>query len=137
MVTLMMVEGNQKVKVVCNGKQTILLMLFLLMSHYLQVPVDEANVNHGYELVDEKDVKKMCFICTILLPMQAFSKRQWQWHNKKGSNSSRKCISCIKKFLSKSGSIGHVLVRDHALSNGLVDGKLHHVSGKIIKDPAM
>ncbi len=107
------------------------------MSHYLQVPVDEADVNHGYELVNKKDVKKMCFICTISLPMQAFSKRQWQWHNKKGSNSSRKCISCIKKFLSKSGSIGHVLVRDHALSNGLVDGKLHHVSGKIIKDPAM
>jgi hypothetical protein len=137
MVTLMMVEGNQKVKVVCNGKQTSLLMLFLLMSHYLQNPVNEADVNHGYELVDEKDVKKMCFICTISFPMQAFSKRQWQWHNKRGSNSSRKCISCIKKFLSKSGSIGHLLVRDHALSNGLVDGKLHHVSGKIIKDRAM
>ncbi len=129
--------GKPKKKVVCNGKQTILFMLFLLMSHYLQVPVDEADVNHGYELVDEKDVKKMCFICTIFLPMQAFSKRQWQWHNKKGSNSSRKCISCIKKFLSKSGSIGHVLVRDHALINGLVDGKLHHVSGKIFKDRAM
>ncbi len=71
MVMLMMVEGNQKVKVVCNGKQTILLMLFLLMSDYLQVPVDEANVNHGFELVDEKDVKKMCFICTISFPMQA------------------------------------------------------------------
>jgi hypothetical protein len=77
MVMLMMVEENQKVKVVCNGKQTILLMRFLLMSHYLQVPVDEADVNYGYELVDEKDVKKMCFICTILLPMQTFSKRQW------------------------------------------------------------
>jgi hypothetical protein len=107
------------------------------MSHYLQVSVDEADVNHGYELVDEKDVKKMCFICTIVLPIQAFSKRQWQWHNKKGSNSSRKCISCIKKFLSKSGSIGHVLVRDHAPSNGLVDGKLHHYHKVNHSDPSV
>ena len=28
-------------------------------------------------------------------------------------------------------------MRDHALSNGLVDGSLHHVPGKIIKDRAM
>ena len=69
--------------------------------------------------------------------MQAFSKRQWQKHNKKGSNSSRKCTSCITAFLSKSGSKGNILVRDHALSNGLVDGYLHHVPGKIINDRAM
>ena len=107
------------------------------MSNCLKVPVDEANVNHGDELVVEKDVKKMCFLCTISLPMWAFPKRQRQWYNKKGSNSSRKCIPCIKKFLSKSGSIGHVVVRDHALSNELVDGKLHHLEGKKIKDRAM
>ena len=107
------------------------------MSHCLQVPVDEAYVNHGNELVDENNAKKMCFLFTISLPMQAFSKRQWQWHSKKGSNSSRKSISSIKKLLSKSGSIGHVLVRDHALSNWLADGKLHRLEGKIIKDRAM
>jgi hypothetical protein len=28
-------------------------------------------------------------------------------------------------------------VKDHALSNGLVDGILHHVPGNIIKDRAM
>ena len=69
--------------------------------------------------------------------MEAFSKRQWQKHFKKGSKSSRKCNSCINVFLSKSGSKGNILVRDHALSNGLVDGSLHHVPGKIIKDRAM
>ena len=80
---------------------------------------------------------KMCFLCTISLPKQAFSKRQWQKHIKKGSKSSMKCNSCINLFLSKSGSKGNILVRDHALSNGLVDGSLHHVPGKIIKDRAM
>jgi hypothetical protein len=79
-------------------------------------------------------MKKECFICTIALPMQAFSKRQW---HKKGSISSRKCLSYIKKFLSDSGSLGPVLLRDHAMSNGLVDGNLHHVSGKLIRDHAM
>jgi hypothetical protein len=66
--------------------------------------------------------------------MYAFSKRQW---HKKGSISSRKCLSCIKKFLSDSRSLGPVLLRDHAMSNGLVDGILHHVSGKIIRDRAI
>jgi hypothetical protein len=59
-----------------------------------------------------------------------------QWH-KKGSISSRKCLSCIKKILSDSRSLGPVLLRDHAMRNGLVDGILHHVSGKIIRDRAM
>ncbi len=85
--------------------------------------------------MDEKeDKKKEWFICTIALPMHAFSKRHG---HKKGSISSRKCLSCIKKFLSDSGSLGPVLLRDHAMSNGLVDGILHHVSGKIIRDCAM
>ena len=104
---------------------------------YLQVPGDIAHVKGIDELVHENDAKKICFICTISLPMWAFSKRQWQQHNKKGSNSSRKCNACINVFLSKSGSTGNVLVRDHALSNGLVDGNPHHLPGKIMKDHAM
>ena len=104
---------------------------------YFQVPGDIGYVKGIDELVHENDAKKMCFICTISLPMWAFSKRQWQQHNKKGSNSSRKCNACINVFLSKSGSTGNVLVRDHALSNGLVDGNLHHLPGKKIKDRAI
>ena len=43
----------------------------------------------------------------------------------------------IEKLLKKTGSIGHVLVRNHALSNGLVDSKLHLYEGKKIKDQSM
>jgi hypothetical protein len=85
--------------------------------------------------VEEKlNKKKECFICTIALPMHAFAKRQW---HKKGSISSRKCLFCIKKFLSDSGSLGPVLLRDLAMSNGLVDGNMHDVLGKIIRNRAM
>ena len=80
----------------------------------------------------------MCFLCTNTLEKHAFSKRQWQRHNNSNvSISSRKCLSCIEKLLKKTGSIGHVLVRNHALSNGLVDGKLHLHEGKKIKDRSM
>ena len=102
------------------------------------MPFPEDDVHHGLLFVDEKTVTKMCFLCTISLEKHAFFKRQWQWHNNsKVSNSSRKCLSCTEKFLKKTGSIGHVLVRNHALSNGLVDGKLHLYKGKKIKDRAM
>ncbi len=80
----------------------------------------------------------MCFLCTNSLEKHAFSKRQWQRHNNSNvSLFSRKCLSCIEEFLKKTGSIEHVLVRNHALSNGLVDGKLHLHEGKKIKDRSM
>ena len=151
---LIVVEENKKVNVVCMGRHisinvvaiNILLITKTCFSSLFTFTTPASFV-HGYmttsqnvslgafNFVEEKeDKKKECFICTIALPMHAFSKRQW---HKKGSISSRKCLSCIKKFLSDSGSLGPVLLRDHAMSNGLVDGLLHHVSGKIIRDRAM
>ncbi len=151
---LMVVEENKKVRVVCNGRHisiNVVVINVLLIARTcvssLFTFTTPASFVHGYMTTsqnvslgafhfveEEKDKKKDCFIYTTALPMHAFSKRQW---HKKGSISSRKCLSCIKKFLSDSGSLGTVLLRDHAMSNGLVDGNLHHVSGKIIKDCAM
>jgi hypothetical protein len=129
-VTLMVVEENKKVRRVCKGRHisinaVVINVLLITKTCFssLFTFTTPASFVHGYmttsqnislgvfHFVEEKeDKKKECFTCTITLPMHAFSKRQW---HKKQSISSRKCLSCIRKFLSDSGSVGHGLLRDH------------------------
>jgi hypothetical protein len=81
------------------------------------------NVSLGaFHFVEEKeDKKKECFICTIMLPMHAFSKR----HLQEGIYFIKEVSFLYQKVFVR--SLGPVLLRDHAMSNGLVDGILHHV----------
>jgi hypothetical protein len=101
-VTLMVVEENKKVRVLCKGKHisinvvviNVLLITKSCFSSLFTFTIPASFV-HGYmttsqnvslgafHFVEEKEEKKKeCFICTIALSMHAFSKRQW---HKKGS----------------------------------------------------
>jgi hypothetical protein len=96
-VTLMVVEENKKVRVVCKSRHisidvvviNVLLITKTCFSSLFTFTTSASfvhghmttsqNVSLGaFHFVDEKeDKKKECFICTIALPMHAFSKRQW------------------------------------------------------------
>jgi len=68
---------------------------------------------------------KICSVCARTLPHSNFSRKQ---HH----SLLRKCKSCIRQ-LDNSGTIGQVLLRNHRMSNGLVDRILHDVPGKKFK----
>jgi hypothetical protein len=38
--------------------------------------------------------------------------------------------------MNNAGKAGQILIREHAMSNRLVDGKLHNVTGKKVRDRA-
>jgi hypothetical protein len=72
---------------------------------------------------------KLCSICSMYLPLSTFSNSQ---HRHKFW----KCISCVTK-IAAAGATGCSLVRDHCMSNGLVDGKLHQAPGRKVQDQAI
>jgi hypothetical protein len=58
--------------------------------------------------------------------MNSFSKKLWK--KKKG-----RCVSCVEEF-TKAGSVRMILQRNHSTSNGIVDGVMHQVPGKKVRD---
>jgi hypothetical protein len=72
---------------------------------------------------------KICSVCARTLPHSNFSRKQ---HH----SSLRKCKSCIRQ-LDNSGTRGQVLLRNHRMSNGLVDEILHNVPQKKTHDRAI
>jgi hypothetical protein len=72
---------------------------------------------------------KICSVCARTLPHTDFSRKQ---HH----SSLRKCKSCIRQIVN-SGTRGQVLLRNHRMSNGLVDGMLHKVPEKKTQDRAI
>jgi hypothetical protein len=95
-VTLIVVEENKKVNVVCKGRHisiNVVAINILLITKTcffsLFTFTTPTSFVHGYMATshnvslgvfhfveEEEDKKKECFICTIALPMHAFSKRQ-------------------------------------------------------------
>ena len=74
---------------------------------------------------------KICSVCARTLPHSDSDFSRKQHHS-----SLRKCISCISQ-IDNSGKRGQVLLRNHRMSNGLVDGVLHEVPGKKTQDRAI
>jgi hypothetical protein len=54
----------------------------------------------------------------------------------KKSVRARKCLSCLEPIAINGGSTATILLREHLMSNQLVDGKLHCVPGKMRQDRA-
>jgi hypothetical protein len=72
-----------------------------------------------------------CVTCAIMKRREDFSYQQWS-----KPNNAKKCLSCVQHLMSDGCSAGWILIREHAMSNRLVDGKLHYVPGKKVKDRA-
>ena len=99
----------------------------------LPVRVGRTNTVSSLGLVLSADTQlscfKICSVCARTLPHSDFSRKQ---HH----SSLRKCKSCIRQ-IDNSGTRGQVLLRNHRMSNGLVNGMLHEVPGKKTQDRAI
>ncbi len=72
-----------------------------------------------------------CVTCATMKHREDFSYQQWR-----KPNNAKKCLSCVQHLMSDGCPAGRILIREHAMSNRLVDGKLHYVPGKKVKDSA-
>ncbi len=89
-----------------------------------------STMHHGRSREDTQlSCFKICSVCARTLPHSDFSRKQ---HH----SLLRKCKSCITQ-LDNSGTKSQVLLRNHRMSNGLVDGILHDVPGKKTQDRAI
>ena len=90
-----------------------------------------SSVHHEFSREDTQQSSsfKICSVCARTLPHSDFSHRQY--HSRL-----RKCKSCITQ-LDNNGTRGQVLLHNHRMSNGLVDGILHDVPGKKTQDQAI
>ena len=81
------------------------------------------------ETIDNSE--QQCSVCSRFLSKCTFSKRQLT----KICVIARKCSFCLQE-IARNGSKAVILLREHSMSNRLVDGKLHCVSGKMRLDRA-
>ena len=81
------------------------------------------------ETIDNSE--QQCSVCSRFLSKCMFSKRQLA----KISVIARKCSFCLQEIV-RNGSKAVILLREHSMSNQLVDGKLHCVPGKMRLDRA-
>ena len=89
-----------------------------------------STMHHGQSREDTQlSGFKICSVCARTLPHSDFSRKE---HH----SLLRKCKSCITQ-LDNSGTKSQVLLRNHRMSNGLVDGILHDVPGKKTQDRAI
>jgi hypothetical protein len=72
-----------------------------------------------------------CITCVKVKHRVNFSNRQWS-----KPQHAQKCLSCIQHLMNNTGKAGWISIREHAMSNRLVDGKLHDVTGKKVRDRA-
>lgn len=70
---------------------------------------------------------QVCSTCATLRERQLFSKRQWTL------GASRRCKECVLKF-EDSGERGLIVMGEHRLSDGMVDGKKHRAPGRKVRD---
>jgi hypothetical protein len=75
--------------------------------------------------------EQQCSVCSRFLSKCMFSKRQLT----KISVIARKCSFCLQE-IARNGSLAVILLREHSMSNRLVDGILHSVPGKMRLDRA-
>ncbi len=72
-----------------------------------------------------------CVTCVKVKHRVNFSNTQWS-----KPQHAQKCLSCVQHLMNNTGKAGRILIREHAMSNRLVNGKLHDVTGKKVRDRA-
>jgi hypothetical protein len=72
-----------------------------------------------------------CVTCATLKHQVSFSNRQWS-----KPRNSRRCLSCVQHLMNDAGPAGNILIREHAMSNRMIDRQLHEVPGRKIRDRA-